>query len=195
MKSLHFDLRFRQSFQARCNQGALAKLEGGWAQPLTGTDTLTKFDALEDMFISTCSICSPEEPATADTDLLTRLLPPNVRTVKLAGGRRGAAPDRLANALFHLAENAAGQGDSQFGSLERVVCDVSILQEVDEVAIPELFATAGVCFGYESWSLSEPTVLLEDDPWERNVSIFKRPGHCPLVPSAWPADLEDLDDL
>lgn len=88
LKSMHLDLRKRLS--------AMHWWEGGLTKPLTGADTLTVFKALEDVFISACSICSAQEPTTADTGLLMRLLPPNIRTLKLAGDKLDGATSRLA---------------------------------------------------------------------------------------------------
>ncbi|ROV92559.1 hypothetical protein VMCG_08935 [Cytospora schulzeri] len=149
LKSLHFDLRSRPN--------ASTRWDAGRTKPLTGANTLTSFEALDDLFISACSICSPDEPVIADAELLTRLLPPNVKTLKLAGKRLGEATNRLANALVHLAEIAA-QGDSRFGALEHVQCDDSMAQVIDRMAVQELFAAAGADFGYDSWPMSEATV-------------------------------------
>ncbi|KUI58197.1 hypothetical protein VP1G_05508 [Cytospora mali] len=180
LKSLHFDLRSRSN------------PPGGYTIPLTGTDTLTSFEALENVFISASSICSPEEPINADTELLTNLLPPNMRTLNLAGDTLVAATNRLAKALVHLAKTAA-QGRGRFGALERVRCDTSMAQVVDEMAVPELFAAAGIDFGYESWSLSEATVPKGAlSMWDRVNDGY---AHWPSVPMPLPPDNDSDPDL
>lgn len=146
LKSLHFDLR------SRPESGAI--WDGAYTTPLTRTIILTSFNVLEDVFISACSICSPEEPVTADVELLNRLLPPSVKTLKLAGERLGAATNRLANALLHLAKSAA-RGHGRFGAMERVRRDASMARVVDSMGVPYFFAVAGVDFGYESRPLSD----------------------------------------
>lgn len=152
LKSLNFDLRGRQ--------GSFPMWAGGRTEPLTGKETLKDFEVLENVFISASSICSPWGilmSGTPGTDLLTKLLPANIKTVQLVGERLDGLAEWLASALQHLAE-AVSDNDSHFGALERVSCDKSMAQEVDETAAPELFALAGVESGYESWDLSDPTV-------------------------------------
>ncbi|ROV95481.1 hypothetical protein VPNG_08886 [Cytospora leucostoma] len=188
LKSLYLDLRCRERLTGR--HGPLEGWEGGWTYPLTGTDTLASFSALEDVFLNTSLIYSPEQPVTADLEMLTRFLPPNVRTLKLAGGSHSADQDRLAKSLLHLAKVAAAatECDDRFSRLERVTCDASIAQELDEMAVREVFATAGIDFAYDSWSLSEPTVPSGTLRWE------EMDYGCPSVPMPLPPDDED-DDL
>lgn len=143
--------------------------------------------------ISTCSICPLGEPVIADTELLTRFLPPHIKTLEFAGERLSEATNRLASAMFHLAETAAQSHGFHFGALERVRCDASVAQAIDEMAVPELFAAAGIDFGYESWSLSEATVprgaLLEwCRSWESSAVI-------PSVPMPLPPEDESDGDL
>lgn len=178
LKLLHLDLRSRQYVSSLWDCGC--------TQPLTGTITLQGFRALEDVFMSACSICPETAPVKGDTELLTRSLPPNIRTLKLAGR---VATTRLTNALSYLAEMAA-QDDGRFATLERIRCDESMAQIVDEMAVPGLFDTAGVDFGYDTWPLSKATVptgaILGRGPFGESYSTF------PCVPLPMPPPDPDL---
>lgn len=185
LKTLRFDLRSRPA--------SALLWQGGCTKPLSGTETLTNFKALERVFISALTLCDPGDSVKSDAELLTRLLPCSLRTLELAGERLGTATMRLASALSQLAKNAAQSQVSRFGALERVRCDASMAQAIDGTAIPDLFTTAGIVFGYESWPQSEPTVprgrLLEWCRSWQSSTVF------PSVPMPLPPEDESDCDL
>lgn len=175
LKSLHLDLRSRQR---------TASWEGGNIIPLSGEETLRDFNALQHVFISTCCLGGAQEAEIMDADLLTRLLPPNIETLALAGDmtRRGASSRRLTGALKHLADTVAQGSGSRFDALRCVRCDVSMAQAFNDTAIPELFNAAGVDFGYEDWPLSEATVA----KGARSKWVYESDHHWPIVPMPMP---------
>jgi hypothetical protein len=89
-----------------------------------------------------------------DSVLLTKLLPPTVTSLSLAGDL-GKFTSRLGHALVYLAKSV-GPG-KEFKALQRVRCDANFAQTFDQMGVTEAFAARGVDFGYETFPLSEPT--------------------------------------
>lgn len=178
LKSLRLDLRSRQA--------SPATWEGGNLKPLSSTETLREFNALQHVFISTCCLGGAWEAEIMDAESLTRLLPSNIETLALAGDmtKPGASPRRLTGALMHLADTVAQSPGPRFDALKRVRCDVSMAQVLNDTAIPELFNAAGVDFGYEDWPLSEATV----PKGSRLKWIRAGDHHWPFVPMPLPPE-------
>lgn len=155
------------------------------------------FPALNHLFLSACSVCNSVEPtsrAADDNELLTRLLPPNITSLYLAG-TLGNVTARLANALLHLAKTETV--DKQFPKLERVRCDKNMRSVrqygLNKRGLRTAFAAAGVDYDCDSWSLSEPTLGKgEERCYEEVIDEFEREmmdcgGQGPL-----PGDDDDL---
>lgn len=185
LKSLRLDLRSRQA--------SAAIWEGGNIKPLSRTQTLREFNVLQHIFISTCCLGGAQEAETMDAELLTRLLPPNIETLALAGDmtKPGASSRRLIGALMHLADTVTQSSRSRFDALKRIRCDLSMAQALNDTAVPELFNTAGVDFGYKDLPLSEAT-LPKGSPlkWIREGD-----QHWPCVPSPLPPENDSDEEL
>jgi hypothetical protein len=120
-----------------------------------------RFTALEHLFLNASAVCNSKLPLPDDDGLLTRLLPPNLTSLCLAG-RLGHVTPRLGAALLHLASTVA-RGEA-YPALKRVRCDTAMEgYGLGELAVDKAFAVAGVDFGYDSWPPSEPTLQKTDE--------------------------------
>jgi hypothetical protein len=148
LKSLHLDFRHN-------GHRSSPDTDGGNLRPLYASDSLRDFTALEHLFLNASAVCNTMVPLPDDDRLLTRLLPPNLTSLCLAGILYRITP-RLGAALLHLAWTVA-RGEA-YPALKRVRCDATLERSgLGELAVDEAFAAEGVDFGYDSWPPSEPT--------------------------------------
>ncbi|KAL2126161.1 hypothetical protein VTI74DRAFT_1580 [Chaetomium olivicolor] len=161
LEYLHLDLRYRGSH----GYGS----DDGWfdVQPLSETQTtLAQFPVLKHLFLSASAIYNnnARNPHSIPTDdgrddnFLTRLLPPNVESLCLAGPIHKSVEARMVRALVYLAR-AIRRGE-QVKALKRVKCDVKMVKDglMEGYGLAEAFEDAGVNFGLEQWEVSGPAV-------------------------------------
>jgi hypothetical protein len=123
---------------------------------------LPGFPLLQHLFLNTVLLYSSEDGSVPDNaDILTKLLPPSIVSLKLADRtvKRGPEmPAPLGRSLTHLAE-AAAQG--QFRNLTSVRSDTN--QPLDDYGLGPMFASAGVDFKQDKghWRFTD-----EDQPLE-----------------------------
>jgi hypothetical protein len=175
LESLHLDLRARGYYNPTT--------DGGDSQPLS--DTLKDFTALKHVFLSASMLCNHRGRASYtnyDSVLLTKLLPPSITSLSLAGDLGKFTP-RLGHALVYLAKSVGPR--KEFKALQRVRCDAMWTSVFEHMGVKEAFAARGVDFGYDSWPLSEPTCRQgEETPVE---------AHSPVDPDKpLPDDDDDL---
>ncbi|KAG7289559.1 hypothetical protein NEMBOFW57_005930 [Staphylotrichum longicolle] len=127
--------------------------------------SLSPFSALTHLFLNATAICnttvpssdsSGTDPSDEDDDhaLLTRLLPPNIESLCLAGTVQKGVAARMSRALVGLA-GAVREGRG-FASLRTVRCDVEMAGLLDGYGVAQAFEFAGVDFGWERWEVSSP---------------------------------------
>ncbi|KAK3939201.1 competence-damaged protein-domain-containing protein [Diplogelasinospora grovesii] len=139
LETLRLDLRFRDT----------PRLVDGMYLP-ERIPSLRDFAVLRDLFLNTLYIHNGVDESPDDDSVLIRLLPPSIVSLKLADSMSNDSRlERLAKGLLHLAE-AASQG--QFPRLQRVRCDTA--RRLDDYGVGEMFASAGVDFGYNTWPLT-----------------------------------------
>lgn len=129
--------------------------DGGDTQPLS--HTLKDFTSLQHVFLSASVLYNHGGRASYtnyDSMLLTKLLPPSITSLSLAGNLGGQLTPRLGHALVYLAKQCGGGPRKEFKALGRVRCEAGILEEM---GVKEAFEARGVDFAFESWPLSEPT--------------------------------------
>jgi hypothetical protein len=137
-----------------------------------------RFTALEHLFLNASAVCNKKLPLTDDDRLLTRLLPPKLASLCLAG-TLGYITPRLGAALLHLASTVA-RGEA-YRALKRVRCDAAMEgYGLGELAVDEAFAVEGVDFGYTSWPPSEPTLQRTDEETPPQDGRPVRLGRTPL---------------
>jgi hypothetical protein len=90
-------------------------------------------------------------PDTGSTPPLDQMLPQFLVSLRLAD--MVTAPRRLALLARDLRRVAEAVADGQFPCLRKVRYDLRE-GDLDEDGMPDLFATAGIDFGYRGWSLS-----------------------------------------
>lgn len=114
--------------------------------------SLKKFTALKDLFLNLDEFHSRFMAAdpSGDRELLVQILPSSIVSLNLAGIITEELP-RLEESLFGLA-HAVLQG--QFAELKEVRWDEKEKLN-DELGVRSLFATAGVSFDYNRWSMSK----------------------------------------
>lgn len=116
---------------------------------------LPSFSALQYLFINTLLLSYNAHESPYDDDVLTKLLPPSIVTLRLADNTVEPGPGMstpLGKSLCCLAE-AVLQG--QFPNLKTVQCDTE--QRLDDYDLSGVFANVGVDFGYESWLFTDKT--------------------------------------
>jgi hypothetical protein len=106
---------------------------------------LSGFPVLQHLFLNTMLLYGSEvEVVPDDADILTKLLPPSIVSLKLADRTAKHGPQMpapLGKSLSHLAE-AASQG--QLRNLRGVRSDTN--QPLDDYDLGPMFASAGVDF-------------------------------------------------
>jgi hypothetical protein len=113
LESLHLDLRARGYYNPIT--------DGGDSTPLS--ETLKDFPALKHVFLSTSVLHNHHGRASFasyDSLLLTKLLPPGITSLSLAGDL-GTLTPRLGHALVYFAKAVGPR--KQFKALRRVRCD------------------------------------------------------------------------
>lgn len=165
LESLHLDLRAR---------GYAPYTDGGDAHPLS--ETLKAFTVLKHVFLSASMLSNFRGRASYtnyDSVLLTKLLPPSVTSLCLAGDLGKFTP-RLGHALRYLAKSVGPR--KQFKALQRVRCDaVQATRGLEEMAVREAFAACGVDFGYSTWPLSEPARRMGEETPREALSPTEQP--------------------
>ncbi|KAG7287605.1 hypothetical protein NEMBOFW57_007117 [Staphylotrichum longicolle] len=165
LESLHLDLRAR---------GYAPYTDGGDAHPLS--ETLKAFTVLKHVFLSASMLSNFRGRASYtnyDSVLLTKLLPPNVTSLCLAGDLGKFTP-RLGHALRYLAKSVGPR--KQFKALQRVRCDaVQATHGLEEMGVREAFAACGVDFCYSTWPLSEPARPMGEETPREALSPTEQP--------------------
>ncbi|CAJ2502721.1 Uu.00g101150.m01.CDS01 [Anthostomella pinea] len=130
LKSLHLDLR-KFNFPSNCH-----------IRPIL---SITDFGSLRELFLSYNTIYNKHsKPAMSNADYLPQLLPSNIVSLRLAGtSMRHYEQDHVTG--LHSLARAVSSG--QFPNLKLIRCDAR--QRLDGRGLEELFAGAGVDFGYE----------------------------------------------
>lgn len=144
LETLHLDLSGRY---LSGRQDALRVNGGFLTKPIP---SLRGFPVLRHVFLDTRLIYSSVDGLPEDHDILIQLLPPSIVSLRLADNMSSRTLVPLTNGLLRLAE-AASQG--QFPRLKKVTCDTG--ERLDDCSVSEMFASAGVDFGYDTWPFSD----------------------------------------
>ncbi|OTB00922.1 hypothetical protein M426DRAFT_26146 [Hypoxylon sp. CI-4A] len=120
--------------------------------------SLSGFTALEVLFLNPRMIYAYKEEEQGDRQKIVQLLPSNITKIQLAGKLFNDI-ERLVKGLLGLA-NALSQG--LFPRLKQIRCDPA--EDLDRYGVGEALANAGVDFGYETYPLSDATLLPSDVP-------------------------------
>ncbi|KAI1774354.1 hypothetical protein F4818DRAFT_80234 [Hypoxylon cercidicola] len=135
LKTLRLDLRFEQNAPFMDERNITKQIP-----------SLRGFPVLQNLYINSVLIYSTVDERPDDCGILVQLLPPPLVSLHVAETMGGRLIPRLVNGLLNLAETVL-QG--QFSGLKEVRCDIE--QRLDDYAVGEMFARAGVDFGYETW--------------------------------------------
>ncbi|KAI5860461.1 hypothetical protein GGS23DRAFT_581487 [Durotheca rogersii] len=138
IKTLRLDLRFEQNAPFKDERNITEQIP-----------SLRGFPVLQNLQINSVLIYSTVDERPEDCGILVQLLPPSLVSLHMAETIGGRLMPRLVKGLLNLAETVL-QG--QFSRLKEVKCDTE--QRLDDYDVGEMFAKAGVDFGYETWPFS-----------------------------------------
>ncbi|KAH8735500.1 hypothetical protein BGZ61DRAFT_440374 [Ilyonectria robusta] len=112
--------------------------------------SLKGFEALKHLFISSNVIYNGSELELDDPMSLVKRIPRSIRSLRISHHVETDG-SQLKNGLINLADLKRRQ-PTEFPNLELIRCDTEL--EFDDT-LEKLFASVGVDFGYDTWSLSE----------------------------------------
>jgi hypothetical protein len=140
LKSIRLDLRYVRNILAYQFDEALFR---------RGMAKFDSYPVLEELFLNSLLVFSPNKQCKMPPSALTNILPRSIVTLHIADCEFHGTFESTGEGLVHLAE---AKISALFPNLKQVLCECDAKGRLDEYGLEEKFAKAGVEFAYETWS-------------------------------------------